>query len=67
MIQAEFFATVPCMDRRCQQISSFNIDYCLMVCVDNVATKDDTIDICVSWSNLLVLVTLSRDSIAALQ
>ena len=26
-----------------------------MVCVDNVATKDDTIDICVSWRDPLGL------------
>ena len=43
-----FLLAVPCMDKRCQKISSFNLDYCLMICVNEVANDSDALNICVS-------------------
>ena len=47
------FRTVPCMDKRCQKVESFNINLCLTLCIDNIAVDDDAVSLCVS-SKLLV-------------
>lgn len=39
---------VPCMDKRCQRVASFNLDLCLMLCVENVAEDDGKVSLCVS-------------------
>jgi hypothetical protein len=41
--------TVPCTDKRCQKVESFNVKLCLTLCIDNVAVNDDAVSLCVSY------------------
>lgn len=36
------------MDKKCQNVAAFDLDFCLMLCTDNVATDNETIPLCVS-------------------
>lgn len=39
---------VPCMDERCYNITAYDVEFCLTMCVDRVATESGMVQLCVS-------------------
>lgn len=40
---------VPCMDERCHNVTAYDVESCLTMCVDRVATESGMVQLCVSY------------------
>lgn len=61
MIYLSCYYIGPCTDKRCQNVSSLNVNICLMTCIDNIGADDRIISICVSVTMITTKLILRDD------